>query len=293
MAKQDTYDIRTYLDSFQNRYQITILYAGEVGSQLWGYAHPGSDWDIKFIYMHPIHWYLKLANNGWNTIEQKAVQGNKDFTGWDITKVLNLARTHNTQPYEWANAPGVHKTMIGAKYNIENEIRNYYEKYYCRKSFFHQYLHMTEKDYSVHVKQSESLSKPINHRKLLVTLRECLCTLWVTKYNLPPPLSIETMMLNFEDLGSQVYSFHATNKEICPAIRDLIEDGRENKQRNDLKSYKRVTSFIAGCLDYFPTQTNQMNLNHYSQDEREQRQKDEEANEIFRNILYHQMGMTP
>ena len=293
MAEQDSFDIRTYLESFEHRYNIIILYAGEVGSHLWGYAHSGSDWDIKFIYIHPIHWYLQLTDNSWNTIEEKGVQSNKDFTGWDITKALNLAQTHNIQPYEWANAPGVHKTTIGAKYHIEDELRGFYNKYYCRKSFYHQYMHMTEKDYNNHIKKAENLEQPINHRKLLVTLRECLCTLWVTKYNSPPPLSMENIMTNFEELGSQVYSYYGTNEIVEPAIRNLIEDGKENKQRNEKDAYQQVTSFISGCLDFFPSQTNRMNLNHYSQEDNAQRYIKEEANTIFRDILYHQMGMTP
>lgn len=41
---------------------VKILYAVESGSRAWGFASTNSDYDIRFIYMHPLEWYLSLVD---------------------------------------------------------------------------------------------------------------------------------------------------------------------------------------------------------------------------------------
>ena len=40
--------------------QIKILYAVESGSRGWGFESKDSDYDVRFIYVHPLDWYLSV-----------------------------------------------------------------------------------------------------------------------------------------------------------------------------------------------------------------------------------------
>ncbi|BET98363.1 hypothetical protein TCT1_32840 [Xenorhabdus sp. TCT-1] len=44
----------------EKSYGVRILYACESGSCGWGFASPDSDYDVRFIYVHPVDWYLKV-----------------------------------------------------------------------------------------------------------------------------------------------------------------------------------------------------------------------------------------
>ena len=287
-------EIRERLESLELRYHMKILYAGETGSRLWGYAHSKSDWDIKFFFIRPISYYLslhKLPNDTY--IEEKGIGGNQDYTGWCLTKTLKLIFNNNIQPYEWANAPGVHKTIIGAKYHFEDEVRSLYKKWYCRNTFFHQYLNLTTKDFDQHIKYPLTNNTLINHRKLLITLRECLSTLWVNKFNNAPPLCIPTLMMNLEEMVEDFWSYYSFKKETLPDLQDLIQEGRENHQRKSNDDYNRITHFIKSCLEYFPYRYDHIALNARKNDNNTIRMIKEEHNKIFLDILYEQAGMIP
>jgi len=52
--------IHAELDIIEDKENLTILLAVESGSRAWGFASPDSDYDVRFIYIHPREFYLKL-----------------------------------------------------------------------------------------------------------------------------------------------------------------------------------------------------------------------------------------
>jgi predicted nucleotidyltransferase len=43
---------------------VQVLLAVESGSRAWGFESPNSDYDARFIYVHPQDWYLSV---GWRS----------------------------------------------------------------------------------------------------------------------------------------------------------------------------------------------------------------------------------
>ena len=45
------------LAEIEKKEQINIIHAVESGSRAWGFASPDSDYDVRFIYVHPADYY--------------------------------------------------------------------------------------------------------------------------------------------------------------------------------------------------------------------------------------------
>ena len=48
------------LKEIEERENIRILHCIESGSRAWGFASPDSDYDVRFIYVRPLEYYLRL-----------------------------------------------------------------------------------------------------------------------------------------------------------------------------------------------------------------------------------------
>ena len=52
--------VRIKLKEIERKENVHILHAIESGSRPWGFASPDSDYDVRFIYMRPMYYYLGL-----------------------------------------------------------------------------------------------------------------------------------------------------------------------------------------------------------------------------------------
>ncbi len=59
------------LAELERRHEVSVLFACESGSRGWGFASPDSDYDVRFVYVHKLPWYLTVEP-GRDVIEQRA-----------------------------------------------------------------------------------------------------------------------------------------------------------------------------------------------------------------------------
>ena len=78
---------------------VRVLYACESGSRAWGFPSTDSDYDVRFIYAHPVKWYLSIRNR--RDVIERPVVNDIDLSGWDIKKALVLLRKSNPPLLEW------------------------------------------------------------------------------------------------------------------------------------------------------------------------------------------------
>jgi len=52
--------IHAELNAIEEKENLTILLAVESGSRAWGFASLDSDYDVRFIYIRPREFYLRL-----------------------------------------------------------------------------------------------------------------------------------------------------------------------------------------------------------------------------------------
>ncbi len=55
-----TEEIKKELSRLERQHDIKILYAVESGSRAWGFASTDSDWDVRYLYIHRLDWYLDI-----------------------------------------------------------------------------------------------------------------------------------------------------------------------------------------------------------------------------------------
>ena len=97
------------LADIERQHQVTVLYACESGSRGWGFASPDSDYDVRFVYVHRLPWYLTVLP-GRDVIEQP-ISGDLDINGWDLRKTLGLLRDSNPTLLEWLRSPIVYRAV--------------------------------------------------------------------------------------------------------------------------------------------------------------------------------------
>ena len=105
-----------------------ILFETIIGSQAYGTQTPASDIDKKFVYILPMDNIL-----GTGYVEQ--INVNKDYTGWEIRRFLELMETNNPTVLELLNSP---EDCIVSKHELFDLILAHKEDFItklCKNSF--------------------------------------------------------------------------------------------------------------------------------------------------------------
>jgi predicted nucleotidyltransferase len=92
-------EIQTRLAAIESEHGVRVLYACESGSRGWGFASPDSDYDVRFIYAHPLPWYLSVEPQ--RDVIELPISGDLDINGWELRKALKLLKSGNAPLMEW------------------------------------------------------------------------------------------------------------------------------------------------------------------------------------------------
>ena len=101
--------VNNLLDRIESDYAVAVLYACESGSRAWGFESRDSDYDVRFLYIHPPHWYLRI-----DTAKEKGgielpIEDDLDCVGWDLRKALLLLCKSNPPLLDWLGSPIVYR----------------------------------------------------------------------------------------------------------------------------------------------------------------------------------------
>lgn len=166
---------------FENH--ISILYACESGSRAWGFPSADSDYDIRFIYVHPMDWYLTIQEK--REVIDFPMEENLDFSGWDIRKTLGLFRRSNPPLLEWLGSPIVYQE----KSNFACQLRELAKEYYSPASCIHHYMHMARGNYNDYVRGED-----IRIKKYFYVLRPILVIKWIEQGCGVAPMAFSTLL---------------------------------------------------------------------------------------------------
>lgn len=168
-------NIKQKLCDLEKSENIRIIYACESGSRAWGFASPDSDYDVRFVYIRPLEYYLGLEEK--KDFIESELNEVYDINGWDVTKLLKLLTKSNPVIFEWANSPIIYK--CSSEWEQIKEILNQY--FQIPKSMYH-YVSMAKNNVRTYFQGTE-----VNLKKYLYILRPVLACEWImTKKTIPP-----------------------------------------------------------------------------------------------------------
>lgn len=175
-------ELTKILETIEASNNIKILYACETGSRAWGFPSPDSDYDVRFIYMHPPDWYLAL-NEQKDSIE--FMDGDWDITGWDLRKALRLLKKSNAALIERFQSPIVYKNEAGFKEDFKVLINQHYNPI---AAFYH--YHSLSTNFWSDIKNAQE----IKLKSLMYIVRSLLCCVWALKDVEVLPMEIKPLL---------------------------------------------------------------------------------------------------
>ncbi|MGZ9587276.1 nucleotidyltransferase domain-containing protein [Paenibacillus marinisediminis] len=178
-----TYMIKNELERIEQEEQVRILYACESGSRAWGFPSRNSDYDVRFIYVRPVEWYLSIFDK--RDVIERPINNMLDLSGWDLRKALQLFRKSNPPLMEWLQSP----IQYLERYSVTEQIRGISPLTFSPKSCMYHYLNMARGNYRDYLQ-----GERVRIKKYFYVLRPILACGWIEKYNSMPPTEFSQLV---------------------------------------------------------------------------------------------------
>lgn len=246
--------IKSELGKIESSNGIKIIYACESGSRAWGFPSANSDYDVRFIYIRPLEWYLSIDEKG--DVIDIPINNSLDISGWDLKKALQLLRKTNPPLLEWLMSPIVY---------FENEpiiqkMRELAKDFYFPSTCLYHYYHMAQHNYKEYLQGDIVWLK-----KYFYVLRPLVAMRWIEEgrgiaptdfnvtienLNLPEKLVQEIKEL----VDSKRKGTELSKGERIPIISEFIEkelnrwETSEFPKRNVVVSSRKLDTFFRECV---------------------------------------------
>jgi len=212
--------IITKITELEQSENVHVLHAVESGSRAWGFASPDSDYDVRFIYVRPKDFYLRLEKT--RDVIEWQLDETLDINGWDLQKTLRLLHSSNPTLFEWNNSPIIYKTTDEwAK--IRSEINNYFSA----KAGLYHYLSTANSNYREYLK-----GDMVKLKKYFYVVRPLLACKWILDKKCPPPML-------FSELVDAVLE-----ADMKPIIDDLLREKMITPEIGEGKRIDKLNEYI-------------------------------------------------
>ncbi|MBE0503171.1 MAG: nucleotidyltransferase domain-containing protein [Desulfuromonadales bacterium] len=192
--------IHDELARIEREYNVRVLYAVESGSRAWGFASRDSDYDVRFVYLHPLEWYLSI--NEKRDVIEEPISGLLDVSGWDLRKALGLFRKSNPPLLEWLGSPIVYVERHG----LAERMRDLLKRSFSPLSCLHHYMHMAQGNYREYLR-----GETVRIKKYFYVLRPILACSWIEKHRTMPPTEF-----------AELYADAELSPELTATIEELL-----------------------------------------------------------------------
>jgi len=204
--------ILSHLEEVERENNVKVLLAVESGSRAWGFHSAESDWDVRFVYVHQLDWYLKV-NEGRDVIEHM-YDDDVDLVGWELRKTLRLFQKSNPSLLEWLHSPIIYRAdeaFLSRMRTLEPAFFNPIKTMYHYGSIYIKH----DKRYL------QNAAYPL--KRFLYYLRGILACRWIEERQTMPPV-----------LFSDLVKGSVREENIRQKIDGLLALKRQSKE-NDLK----------------------------------------------------------
>ncbi|MBF0416346.1 MAG: nucleotidyltransferase domain-containing protein [Magnetococcales bacterium] len=177
--------IQAKLAEIEHRNGVRIVFACESGSRAWGFASRNSDWDVRFIYVHPKEWYLAVDLGRKRDVIELPLENDLDINGWELRKALGLFWKSNPPLLEWLDSPMIYLER-GV---VPDRLRALRNSHFSPRSSWHHYLHMAKRNYREYLRGDVVWLK-----KYLYVLRPLLAVRWLERELGPVPTRFQVLV---------------------------------------------------------------------------------------------------
>jgi uncharacterized protein len=238
-------EIKKELARIEEESDIKILLAVESGSRAWGFASVDSDWDVRYIYVHQLNWYLKIDDE--KDSQEEMLPNDLDFSGWELKKALKLFRKSNPPMLEWLRSPIVYLEQFSTAQSLREMSRNYFNP----KSCMYHYLSMARNNFR------EFLQKDfVKSKKYFYVLRPVLACDWIKEKNSFPPMEFQNLV------DSQV-----KDEEVKFEIAELLKRKMAGEELKEEPKIEILNEFVERKIKFFKDYVEQIEPNDKPQTE--------------------------
>lgn len=213
------------LQEIEERENVRILHCVESGSRAWGFASPDSDYDVRFIYVRPPEFYLRLDKT--RDVIEWQLDDTLDINGWDLDKALQLLHSSNPTLFEWNRSPIVYKTTPEWA-----EISATADRFFKHKAGLYHYLSTARRNYREHLKYDT-----VKLKKYFYVLRPILACRWILEKHLPPPML-------FSELADA-----CLDKALVPSVTELLRMKMETPELGTGPRIDIINEYIESSIE--------------------------------------------
>jgi uncharacterized protein len=218
--------IEAEIAAIEAKHDVRVLFACESGSRGWGFASPDSDYDVRFIYVHRLDWYLRVAAQ--RDVIELPISGDLDINGWELRKALGLLKKGNATLIEWLDSPVVYRADAGFVVAMREAARLVHRP----ERSFHHYLHMARGNFREYLQ-----GDVVRLKKYLYVLRPILGAMWVERGRGLVPMRFQELVDGLVD-----------DPTLKDAIARLLVLKRAAGEAMDGAPMPEINAFIAAQL---------------------------------------------
>ena len=222
--------IHRALGQVERERDVRILFACESGSRGWGFESQDSDYDVRFIYVHRLEWYLSVESH--RDVVEIPISGLLDVNGWELRKSLRLLRKSNPALLEWLSSPIVYREHAA----IVRDYRALLPLYYSPVACMYHYLSMAKANFREYLQ-----SELVRTKKYLYVLRPVLGCRWIEA-------GLGVVPMQFGTLYQAVAPKEAAVRE---AIEDLMAHKKAGFESDRGPRIDVLNGFLAGEIARF------------------------------------------
>lgn len=175
--------VRQVLSEVEQRYGVRVLYACESGSRGWGFDSPDSDYDVRFLYVHPPEWYLRVEPQ--RDVIELPIDDELDVCGWEWRKALGLLKRANPTLIEWLDSPVVYQEAPDSITALREAVPEWFS---AQRARWH-YFSMARKNFRGYLQGEQ-----VRLKKYFYVLRPLLAVRWIEAGKGAPPMRFEQLL---------------------------------------------------------------------------------------------------
>ncbi len=217
---------------------VRIFYACESGSRAWGFPSRDSDYDVRFLYIHPVDWYLSIDKK--RDVIERPLDDQIDLSGWEIRKALSLYRKSNPPLLEWLRSPMIYKEA----FSTAQKLRELLPKFYSPVSCLYHYLHMAQGNFRDYLKHDQVWVK-----KYFYVLRPVLACKWIEAGLGPVPMEFDVLVNRIVD-----------SEELKKTIDKLLEKKKKGDELSRGAKIPVLNEFLRQEIERLQTKKFEKNL---------------------------------